>query len=116
MESLNLSKIYLCLLYFSSYREIKILNGSCLLSGQVTCQIYLIHDLPLKCIGVLQLILLTLISLKTIVPHNEATTEGPVVTIGNATGIDKDLLATNQQLVATDHITPDTIPGRMTLG
>jgi len=53
--------------------------------------------------------ILTLISLKTTVPHKEAIIDGPVVTIGNATGIDKDLLATNQQLVATDHIIPGSI-------
>jgi hypothetical protein len=42
--------------------------------------------------------------------------DGPVETIGNATGIDKDLLATNQQLVAMDHIIPDIIPGSIAFG
>jgi hypothetical protein len=53
--------------------------------------------------------ILTLISLKTTVPHKEAMIDGPVETIGNATGIDKDLLATNQQLVAMDHIIYDSL-------
>ena len=60
--------------------------------------------------------ILTLISLKTTVPHKEAMIDGPVETIGNATGIDKDLLATNQQLVAMDHIIPDIIPESIAFG
>jgi hypothetical protein len=60
--------------------------------------------------------ILTLISLKTTVPHKEAMIDGPVETIGNATGIDKDLLATNQQLVAMDHIIPEIIPGSIAFG
>jgi hypothetical protein len=60
--------------------------------------------------------ILTLISLKTTVPHKAAMIDGPVEIIGNATGIDKDLLATNQQLVAMDHIIPDIIPESIAFG
>lgn len=60
--------------------------------------------------------LLTLISLKRRTPHKEATIDGPVVTIGNATGIDNALFAINQQLFPIAHMTPDTKAGIITFG
>ena len=60
---------------------------------------------------------LTVISLKMQTPQKrEAKAPGPVVMMGKATGSDSTLLAMNQHPVATAHMMPEAMAGRITLG